>query len=131
MRLLKTLREKLSPGFLTQLGDPAGNPDIWLALLLQGELRGLGDAYSMPPRQLAARIRLAGAPRQEDAPVQSIEEQLARAAQLEIQVAALEDRRAGSKKIALMGIFFMFKQRKTLAMQQPRRGQQPVGIAHA
>ena len=45
MRLLKTLREKLSPGFLTQLGDPASNPDTWLALLLHGELRGLGDAY--------------------------------------------------------------------------------------
>ena len=115
---------------MTQLGDPASNPDIWLALLLQGELRGLGDAYSVPLRQLAARIRLAGAPQQEDAPVQSIEEQLARAAQLEILVAALEDRRASSK-IALMGIFFMFKQRKTLAMQQPRRGLQPVGIAHA
>ena len=68
-----------SPPPHSSLGDPASNPDILLALLPQGELRGLGDAYSMPLRQLAAQIRLAGAPRQEDAPVQSIEEQLARA----------------------------------------------------
>ena len=93
-------------------------------------MRGLGDAYSMPLRQLAERIRLAGSPRQEDALLQSLEEQLTRAAQLEIHVAALEDRRASSK-FALMGILIMLKQRNTSAMQQPRLGQQPVGIAHA
>ena len=51
----------------------------------------------MPLRQLAAQVRLAGALRQEDAPLQSIEEQLARAVQLELQLTALEDRRASSK----------------------------------
>ena len=62
----------------------------------------------MPLRQLTARVRLVGDLRQEDAPVQSIEEQLARAVQLELQLTALEDRRASSK-IALMWIIFMFK----------------------
>ena len=126
-QLVHDLREKLSPGFVAQLGDPSGNPELWLALLLQGELRGIGDEYRMPIKQLADSVKRDSMGR---VGVRPDAKQVSVAVRREVQRNALSDRQVGSK-IALQGIFDMVKQRKRLAEQQPRRGRRAVDIVLA
>lgn len=89
-KLLSTLQERLSPGFVETLGAPQDNPVLWTHVLLQSYPAELGMEYCLSYRALSRRVST-GMPSSvlQAAPA----ERLAAEIQHILCAAALEDRR--------------------------------------